>query len=358
MAAWRRAILRWGASIVFFLLCFHIHTLASRSWQGQERVWCLVSTFFLFMAKQNSLAIVIPAYKSTFLAAALDSIAAQTCHDFTLYIGDDCSPNPIGEIVDAYSDKINLVYKRFDTNLGGHDLVAQWERCIDMTQGEEWLWLFSDDDVMEEQCVEEFYKMIKSNPNVGLVHFNVSGIFGKDEHEKKFPLFPPYMKAKDYLDEKLKGKIVSFVVEFVIRRDVFNESGRFEKFDLAWGSDFISWIKFATKADGIYTCKNAKVKWRSSGENVSTDDRNEIVVRKLKAFIEYTYWIYSYSQKCKLGHPFFYSKCVFGEISRRKYLLSIYQFICIELLALRKFGFNMIPILFDGIRYVSYRKFL
>lgn len=125
------------------------------------------------MTGQNSLAIVIPAYKSTFLAAALESIAAQTCKDFTLYVGDDCSPNPIGEIVDRYWDKINLVYKRFDTNLGGKDLVAQWERCIDMTQGEEWLWLFSDDDVMEEKCVEEFYKTIQCKPDAGLVHFNV-----------------------------------------------------------------------------------------------------------------------------------------------------------------------------------------
>lgn len=69
------------------------------------------------MAKQNNLAIVIPAYKSTFLAAALDSVAAQTCQDFTLYIGDDCSPHNLVEIVDRYRDKINLVYKRFDTNL-------------------------------------------------------------------------------------------------------------------------------------------------------------------------------------------------------------------------------------------------
>ena len=113
------------------------------------------------MKKQNNLAIVIPAYKATFLAAALDSIAAQTCKDFTLYIGDDHSPNNLEEIVGRYREKINLVYKRFDNNLGGKDLVAQWERCIDMTQDEEWLWLFSDDDVMEPSCVENFYRVYK-----------------------------------------------------------------------------------------------------------------------------------------------------------------------------------------------------
>ena len=58
----------------------------------------------MIMANQNKLAIVIPAYKSTFLAAALDSIAAQTCQDFTLYIGDDCSPNNLEEIVGRYRE--------------------------------------------------------------------------------------------------------------------------------------------------------------------------------------------------------------------------------------------------------------
>ena len=65
----------------------------------------------------HRLAIIIPAYKATFLPAAFDSIAAQTCKDFTLYVGDDCSPEPIGRIVEQYRDKIEIVYQRFDTNL-------------------------------------------------------------------------------------------------------------------------------------------------------------------------------------------------------------------------------------------------
>ena len=69
----------------------------------------------------HRLAIVIPAYKATFLPAALDSIAMQACKDFTLYVGDDCSPEPIGNIVEQYRDKIDLVYQRFETNLGGKD---------------------------------------------------------------------------------------------------------------------------------------------------------------------------------------------------------------------------------------------
>ena len=125
----------------------------------------------------HSIAIVIPAYKATFLSATLDSIAAQTCKDFTLYVGDDCSPEPIGRIVEAYRDKINMVYQRFDSNLGGTDLVAQWERCIAMSEDEPYIWLFSDDDVMEPNCVEELLRQIdRTNGVYDLYHFDVDRI--------------------------------------------------------------------------------------------------------------------------------------------------------------------------------------
>ena len=120
----------------------------------------------------EKLAIVIPAYKDSFLKESLDSIVSQTCKNFTLYIGDDCSPYDLKMIVDKYKGSMNVVYKRFETNLGGKDLVAQWERCINLTQGEPYIWLFSDDDILENNCVEEFYKILDKRPNGVLFHFD------------------------------------------------------------------------------------------------------------------------------------------------------------------------------------------
>lgn len=274
------------------------------------------------MEKQNKLAIVIPAYKATFLAAALDSIAAQTCQDFTLYIGDDCSPHQLGEIVERYRNKINLVYKRFDTNLGGKDLVAQWERCIDMSQGEEWIWLFSDDDVMEPQCVEEFYKTIMENPQAGLVHFDICRLDDATGKVTPLPVYPKHCSAKYYLDEKLNGHIVSFVVEFIVRQDIFFGQGRFQNFDLAWGSDFISWVKFADAAGGIDTCRNAKVLWRKSNENISPNKSCPILVRKIYSLIENAKWLMDFSSSYGYGNKWFYTKYPLGEIRRNQDLLS------------------------------------
>lgn len=55
---------------------------------------------------EEKIAIVIPAYKCRFLRQTLDSIVVQTCRSFTVYIGDDASPQNLKEIVSDYADKI------------------------------------------------------------------------------------------------------------------------------------------------------------------------------------------------------------------------------------------------------------
>ena len=100
------------------------------------------------------MAIVIPAYKGRFLKETLDSIAVQAHKDeFVLYIGDDASPERLDKIVESYQNKVNLVYHRFSENMGGKDLVAHWERCIQLS-AEPFIWLFSDDDLMPADGVE------------------------------------------------------------------------------------------------------------------------------------------------------------------------------------------------------------
>lgn len=246
------------------------------------------------MSKQNNLAIIIPAYKAKFLAAALDSIAAQTCQDFTLYIGDDCSPNNLKEIVAHYRDKINLVYKRFDTNLGGKDLVAQWERCIDMTQGEEWLWLFSDDDVMEPLCVEEFYRSLeKTKASYDLYHFNVKIINDKGLVTNIPETYPQDLDNYSFYKGKLKSKFASLVVENIFSREVYCRFNGFKKFDLAWGSDTATWVLFSERK-GFHTISGSFIHWRCSGENISPDVSIPIAERKVEALSNFFTWGYAY----------------------------------------------------------------
>ena len=59
---------------------------------------------------KNKLAIIIPAYKACFFREVLDSIVRQSNRDFTVYIGDDASPDDLESIVSDYKDKLDIFY--------------------------------------------------------------------------------------------------------------------------------------------------------------------------------------------------------------------------------------------------------
>ena len=66
----------------------------------------------------TNLAIVIPAYKAEFLSGTLSSLANQTDKRFNVYIGDDCSPANLENIVAPFLDKMSINYRRFPHNAG------------------------------------------------------------------------------------------------------------------------------------------------------------------------------------------------------------------------------------------------
>ena len=236
---------------------------------------------------ERKLAIVIPAYKLTYLQETLQSIADQTCQSFRVYIGDDGSPHDIGLVVSSFASRLDIVYKRFDSNMGGTDLVAHWERCIDLAEHEEWVWLFSDDDTMDPTCVDLFYRHLPEYENIDLIHFNVQKIDGQSKpiELSKFPDFPDHYRVEDFCRDRVNDAQQSFVVEFIFRKSKFYEVGRFQKFDLAWGSDVATCVKLGYPG-GIATIPGAKVYWRKSDQNISPNNSREMVSRKLTSVID------------------------------------------------------------------------
>ncbi|KAF2509240.1 glycosyltransferase family 2 protein [Flavobacterium zhairuonense] len=307
---------------------------------------------------ENNLAIIIPAYKADFLDDALQSIANQTCKRFTLYIGDDCSPNNLYAIVCKYEGLIDIVYKKFAKNIGGYDLVGQWERCIDMVQEEEWLWLFSDDDIMTNNCVEEFYKYLDSDKEAQLLHFNVDIINEKGKCEKQGNLFPSRLSSLDFFRRRMEGEIFSFAVEYVFTRKLYFQNGKFQKFDLAWCSDDATWVKFARDFDILTINSSAKVYWRYSGQNISSLNVDEsILLRKLNSKLEYLKWAINFFKDNRIA-------LTYNRVSKIKWvLLDLKEFYYLPLLkrlniAYRygaKTGFFVDGLL--GVLYVIYIEF-
>lgn len=247
--------------------------------------------------ENNKLAIVIPAYKASYFRQVLDSISNQTCKNFVLYIGDDCSPYNLDEIVEDYKEYIPIVYKHFDENLGGKNLVDHWNRCIDMVRNEDYIWFFSDDDKMERNCVADFYQALINVGEKDLFHFNVQVIDEKNRvidpvAYKKRP-FPIYMTQTDYIKGRLNFQLNSFVVEYIFKKERFEEVGRFQKFDLAWGTDDATWMKMAAR-NGIHTIETSKVFWRLSSENISPNKSHDILIRKMNSTFKFLTFVKKY----------------------------------------------------------------
>lgn len=278
------------------------------------------------------LAIVIPAYKKTYLQKTLESIANQTDKRFHLYIGDDCSPYDLKSIVEEFSDRIPLTYHRFKENLGGKDLVAHWERCIALTNDEPYIWLFSDDDTMDSKCVESFFSLPVNVRDDSLVHLNIRMIDDLDSGKiKSLPVFPANMSAGEFLEAKLRGKIISFVIEFIFSRKLYEKVDGFQNFDLAWGSDFMTWLKMAAASqNGIVSvpADNNLVNWRRSNENISPNKSSTVLFRKIVSLIENATFVKTqlndYPRQYRpLSKKFRWLRFPLGEIYRNKDILSI-----------------------------------
>ena len=198
----------------------------------------------------------------------LVSLAEQTDKRFRVYVGDDASPGPIQEICSQFEDKLDLSYHRFPDNLGGSSLIDQWHRCIELSS-EPWIWLFSDDDIVDPGGIEAFYAALEqTKAQFDLYRFNTLNI---DEQGQVVQICPPHPLVESGIEfayHRLCRNRSSYVSEYIFSREVFNKHGGMVKFPLAWCSDDASWITFAGD-QGIFTIDGPKVRWRKSQVNIS-----------------------------------------------------------------------------------------
>ncbi|WP_052808119.1 glycosyltransferase family 2 protein [Methyloterricola oryzae] len=234
----------------------------------------------------QKLAIVIPAYKAEYFDQTLASIAWQSDTRFTLYIGDDASTEDLSSIVEKYNSRIDIVYRRFPENLGGKSLVRQWMRCVDLTH-EEWIWVFGDDDIMPKDAVKSFYDFLHSDTRFDVVRFNLAVIDHQGEILYGATSHPGHESSAQFASRVLDRSCRSSASEFIFSRDVYLGTGGFVEFPLGWASDVASWIRFGMEK-GIYTIGNEPVRWRLSGNNLSSRQDDHVYLHKIDACIEFT----------------------------------------------------------------------
>ena len=210
---------------------------------------------------------VLPAYKGRFLGEAVASIVGQTCSDWELIIVDDCSPEPLGDIVSTFLDP-RIRYVRNEQNLGKDNLVRQWNHSISFATGD-YIVLAADDDIYRPIFCEEIVRLAEKYPQVDLVHSSVEQIDEEGRHLWDDSILPEFTSKYEYLNWWLTGRSFTCIGNFAFKRTSLLGMGGFMDFPCAFGSDIATPISLSQ--NGVANTQEMLFCFRQSTQHLSAD---------------------------------------------------------------------------------------
>lgn len=227
---------------------------------------------------------VMPAYKGQFIRESILSILNQDYKDFELIVVDDASPDNLESIVSEFQDE-RIRFYRNEKNIGGSDLVAQWNHSLEFARGE-WVVLATDDDVYEPAFLSTADYLLAQYPSVDLFH---SRICHCDEQLKPFKFEPPlpdYASYEEFFYMMYHG-ILGGIPQYMFRLKALKDKGGFYSLPKAQGSDDISALMLAK--NGVVCSGRILTRFRYSGLNMSEGpyQKERLFARFLS--YEYTY---------------------------------------------------------------------
>ena len=229
------------------------------------------------------LAIVIPYYKINYFEETLKSLSNQTDKRFKVYIGNDASENDPIEIIEKYSVKLNLDYKKFDDNLGSISLVKQWNRCLELLGNEEWVMILGDDDVLSNNVVESFYEKEKEFKNsISVVRFATYKIDENSFIYTHLYTNPEIEKSTDIIVQQKRSSLSEYIFS---RKKI--DAIKFKELPLAWFSDLLAVLEFS-EFGNIFSINTAHLEIRISPNSIS--GKNDNLAKKEEAkYLFYKY---------------------------------------------------------------------
>lgn len=228
---------------------------------------------------------IMPAYKARFLKEAIASIIGQTFPDWELIVVDDCSPEPLREIVAEFEDD-RISYIRNERNLGGGNLVKQWNHSLSFAKGE-WVVLAADDDVYRPSFAETCIRLSEKYPQTDLIHSSVEQIDEEGRHLFDDSILPEFISRYEYLNTWLRGCTFSCIGNFMFRRQTLLNHGGFIDFPCAFGSDIATPIR--ESFNGVANTQAMLFCFRQSPAHLSADSSR--FKEKIEAISSLSEWI-------------------------------------------------------------------
>lgn len=213
------------------------------------------------------ISVVLPAYKAKYLKASINSILGQSFSDFELIIVNDASPEDLADIVSSFDDP-RIRYYINNVNIGGQDLVENWNRCIKYAIGE-FVVLASDDDIYHPDFLKRMISLAQKYPLIDLFHCRVGVI-----NDQNTPIFwgasiAEYESDIDFIYQRAIARRTQLVSDFMIRSEALCRINGFVRYPKAWYSDEMTMFRLA-KNKGVVCAQETLFYWRSSLVNISS----------------------------------------------------------------------------------------
>ena len=247
---------------------------------------------------------IMPCYKRQFLRKAIESIITQTYNDFELVVVNDASPENLCEVVDSICDQ-RLRYEENITNIGGSDLVACWNHCLQFARGE-YVILATDDDMIEPTYLEDAVRLIRKYPDVDLLRQGVRKIDPMGE-PLEYELFPKeFLTSSEFAYFWGCCGLISCISNFIFRREALANHGGFVSFPHAHYSDVATALAMSRK--GVACVQAYNLGFRMSDVNLSNRVEWSLALDQIKASTSFMQWLTCYLETIDTN---FYTKRAF-----------------------------------------------
>ena len=238
------------------------------------------------MNDKISFSFVMPAFKKQFLYRAIDSIIKQSYPNFELIIVNDASPEDLISIVSQFHDT-RIQYKVNKENIGGRNLVANWNHCVKQAN-KEYIILATDDDFFEPNFLQNAVKLIEKYPNVDLIRSGVKKINEKGQIlDMEFPM-KEYLTAREFTLIYAKGGIISCISNYIFKKTALNQNNGFISFPHAHYSDDATALALSHK--GVACIPTNEFSFRVSSINLSNQSSYILAIEQIKASEQYMKW--------------------------------------------------------------------
>lgn len=220
---------------------------------------------------------------ANFLAAALDSILAQSWTDFELFVSDNASDDATPDILAEYARRDSRVRaSRSEVSL---TQVENTNRAVGLTDTR-WVKLFCHDDLMRADCMAQIAAVVREveGTKVALIgngerHLFDNGYLSDGDADGPVQMLSGHEALRKRCSRKAGEFVVPSITTATVRRDAFFQQGGFEgrfvyfeiftwyQMLVDWDFAFVPGALTVNRIHGRQVAANARGSLRSARDN-------------------------------------------------------------------------------------------